>query len=131
MIEDGGNFGVAIQADVIKAVEEIAKDVGHRAAHFPEYFEKRSEAWSKVRGHPGQMKDGVQQGGGQGVAGGLAPIPDHVALIAALDTRHYHMLYTSLASARDGLALVCQYAQLNEKKIMKPKNDSGGSGSYY
>merc|ERR1719453_1029199 len=47
-VEDGNNFGVAIQMETSKMVKEKSSAVSDLLAKLPEYREKRASAWKAV-----------------------------------------------------------------------------------
>ncbi|CAN0440893.1 unnamed protein product, partial [Laminaria digitata] len=47
-IEDGNNFGVSVQLDVAKGIDELTGPVGKSLDELPGYFESRASAWEKI-----------------------------------------------------------------------------------
>lgn len=47
-IEDGNNFGVSVQMEVIKAIDDLITPIRKALEDIPSYFEKRATAWEKV-----------------------------------------------------------------------------------
>lgn len=47
-IEDGNNFGVSVQLDTIKTLDELLVPVAKAMDDMPSYFEKRAAAWEKL-----------------------------------------------------------------------------------
>lgn len=46
-IEDGNNFGVSVQLDTLKALDDLLAPVVKAMDDLPGYFEKRVVAWEK------------------------------------------------------------------------------------
>ncbi|CAM9591018.1 unnamed protein product, partial [Ectocarpus sp. 8 AP-2014] len=47
-IEDGNNFGVSVQLDVAKGIDELTTPVASSLGDMPGYFESRASAWDKI-----------------------------------------------------------------------------------
>lgn len=47
-IEDGNNFGVSVQLDTVKVIDQLAAPITKALDDLPSYFEKRAAAWDKI-----------------------------------------------------------------------------------
>ena len=47
-IEDGNNFGVSVQRDVVESIEELSSSMVTALNRLLRYFEERTAAWDKI-----------------------------------------------------------------------------------
>ncbi|CAM9510092.1 unnamed protein product [Choristocarpus tenellus] len=149
-IEDGNNFGVAVQGDVLKVVSEQYDDLLKDMRALPEYHEKRAGAWSKIAkttsketktskssssekgGKDGDVSKQSSSTSEEESSKSASYSPDYALQIVDIDTNEYISLHHSLLKARNGLLIAGDMVEKNIEKIMHPKgtNTSRGSGMY-
>lgn len=144
-IEDGNNFGVAVQGEVLKVVNEKCAQIYGLFQALPGYHKDRASAWKEVRDAVGtstntvtkkEEKEGDEQAKktvcteSKEVAGqNSSNHPDGVAHIVALDVQTYFHLYNSLQLVRDTYIIIGDAIEKNIAKIEAPKGTGGGSRS--
>ncbi|CAM9580476.1 unnamed protein product [Discosporangium mesarthrocarpum] len=148
-IEDGNNFGVAVQGDVQKAVAEEYTALLTALGELPSYHATRASAWEKVGRRTSKEKkvsrgSSTEKGGKDGnVAKDTTSTseeessteasfsPDAFLRIVAIDVTAYVTLHHALLGARNGLAVAGDMIEKNMEKIVRPKGNGNASGAMF
>lgn len=155
MAEDGGNWGVEVQAHALKMVKEAIKKVREASAEGPKFYQERAAALEKFVGSKDRITDSTTSktastGGEKGdstvdatasstkevTKEPVTPLADAVAFVAASDAKWYFVVKGWLEDMRDDMAVVSDTLEKNKDKVAAPKGSGGGGGggggmSYY
>ncbi|KRX46309.1 Proteasome activator complex subunit 3 [Trichinella nativa] len=103
-IEDGNNFGVSIQEDVLAEVEEVENGATTCLSVIVSYLESRAKMAYKMRKHP--------------------YIEDYRQLLIDLDKRQFINLRMSLIEVRNHYGAIHDLIVKNLDKIKKPRSNN-------
>lgn len=144
-IEDGNNFGVGVQGEVLKVVLERSNHLNGLFAALPGYYKDRAAAWKELGSAKGSQSattsnkeetgpddDGKQKTKttvtieNKTTAGqAAANHPDGLSHVVALDVQTYFHLYHTLLIVRDSYVVVGDTIEKNLSKIEAPKGQGG------
>lgn len=143
-IEDGNNFGVGVQGEILKMITDRSNHLNGLFAALPGYHKDRAAAWKDLAAAKGSKTNTTSTkketeneeppkttvtDETKSVAGiSAANHPDALAHIVALDVQTYFHLYHSLGLVRDTYLIVGDTIEKNLSKIESPKGGSGGGG---
>ncbi|CAM9718516.1 unnamed protein product [Chrysoparadoxa australica] len=148
-IEDGGNFGVGIQLDVLKMLKAQIEALEKSLDALPDYFGKRADAMEKVVNKTSKTtkktssktqskggKDGDEDKASssetvEDSATESTALPDALQNVVAIDMRCYLQLRKGLEQGRDAVLIAADMTSKNMDKILKPKGNSEGGGSSF
>jgi len=151
-VEDGNNFGVAIQLEMLKNVAERGKTLKSAIDALPTYRKDRAAAWggvapktttdasaTKTSSNDDEVKAGKEEKTSKAGASktettkttSAAPLEDAVAHIVDLDVARYIELAYLLETARDAYIFVGDALEKNKEKITKPKGDGANAMSMF
>lgn len=151
--EDGGNFGVSIQLNAIKVIqdhsakiEKVADDLYGYASARADALEKcklpsktvvksTTESSSSSSGKDAEKGDtsssSQSQSTEQKATETSSETPEAAwrrQAVAAVDARYFNKAKLAFQSAVSGLLLIVDYMDKNRVKIEKPKGDGGSRG---
>lgn len=109
-IEDGNNFGVAIQEEavsILNHIEEIAYTMRDFAS---KYYMQRAKLVTKILKYPN--------------------VEDYRFTLRALDEKHWFHMKFSEAEARNNYTIIFDMMQKNWQKVIKPRTTDGNSMVY-
>lgn len=143
-IEDGNNFGVGVQGEILKMISDRSNHLNGLFAALPGYHKDRAAAWKDLGSAKGSQtkttstKEETENKeptkttvtvDSKAVDGTTAANhPDGLAHIVALDVQTYFHLYHSLGLVRDTYLIVGDTIEKNLAKIESPKGGGGGGG---
>ena len=151
-VEDGNNFGVAIQMEVNKMVGEQGKTLKGLVDALPNYYKERAGAWkevaaktstettkSKSEGEDSETKDGAASKTAKSGASSSSktttssspPNADAVAHLVALDVHWYFALCFTLESVRDAYIACGDCLEKNKQKLAMPRGEGGNAMSMF
>eukprot|EP00591_Stephanopyxis_turris_P006517 CAMPEP_0195508100 /NCGR_PEP_ID=MMETSP0794_2-20130614/1399_1 /TAXON_ID=515487 /ORGANISM="Stephanopyxis turris, Strain CCMP 815" /LENGTH=253 /DNA_ID=CAMNT_0040634975 /DNA_START=49 /DNA_END=810 /DNA_ORIENTATION=- len=145
-VEDGNNFGVSIQLDVAKFLDEKRKEFGKILDSIPAYYGSRADVVDKLNLPSGSTsvtttktksetsggKDGDEAKTSTTVveedkeSGPKKQSMQRLRQLVALDVQFYNNLRSSLVSVTDGYATIMDNCEKNYDKLAQPKGSSGG-----
>lgn len=152
-VEDGGNFGVAIQEETRKLVQAERVALKATLAKIPAYFKERGDAVEKLSSSlkTSQSKKTTQsdeQGKEDDKAttktktetvttvtedssSNGAVSPDLIEQVVALDVNMYFELYTIASAVRDVYCVVADIVEKNEQKLTNPRGSGSSSVNHW
>ena len=150
-VEDGNNFGVAIQLEVAKLVKETGKDCKSLLDALPAYHKDRAAALEKVVAKTTtetseatssstdeekgtEAKTTAKSGKSSSSTtktSSAKPLPDAVAAVAQLDVQHRFALIFLLEVVRDAYIAVGDCLEKNKGKLVAPKGEGGNAMSMF
>eukprot|EP01134_Creolimax_fragrantissima_P006275 CFRG6275T1 len=142
MIEDGGNFGVSVQMEVLKAIKELIDNINTKVDDLPEYFSKRIGIWEKItpktdstvkktETKSNENKDGAMEDKETSTTTNEStktiPFvnPDALHALVAVDIKFYLQLHRLLQQAHDALLITADVIDKNKSKLINPKSSGG------
>mmetsp|Transcript_49346 Transcript_49346/g.96506 ORF Transcript_49346/g.96506 Transcript_49346/m.96506 type:complete len:252 (+) Transcript_49346:86-841(+) len=148
-MEDGNNFGVSVQLQVVKMLEELREVLSKRVDSAVDYYKSRAEATEKLLARSTQTttstENKVKSAGGKDgdenkssesttverkstVSG---DIDEHLRLkgVVAIDMKYYAEWKAVLRSATDRYAAVLDQIEKNKEKITKPRGGNPGGAA--
>ena len=149
-IEDGGNFGVAVQEDVLKLIKGLRAALSATMGKFAEYYKARAEAVDKIAATSESSKKTTTETKSNEVkaegaekkpaetkeatttvvesSSSTKPVtPDAVMHVVAIDVNMYVTLKQSLESVMHCYLITADVIAKNEAKVFAPKGDGGGN----
>ena len=150
-VEDGNNFGVAIQLEVAKLVKETGKECKGLLDALPAYHKDRAALLEKVVARTttetseSKSSSNDEEKGTEakttaksGTASSSTtktssskPLPDAVAAVAQLDVQHRFALIFLLEVVRDAYIAVGDCLEKNKGKLVAPKGEGGNAMSMF
>eukprot|EP00632_Arachnochrysis_sp_CCMP2950_P008779 CAMPEP_0185703860 /NCGR_PEP_ID=MMETSP1164-20130828/15600_1 /TAXON_ID=1104430 /ORGANISM="Chrysoreinhardia sp, Strain CCMP2950" /LENGTH=242 /DNA_ID=CAMNT_0028371177 /DNA_START=19 /DNA_END=747 /DNA_ORIENTATION=- len=144
-VEDGGNFGVAVQLEILKGVVERRTKVKELFDGVAAYHKDRAALWKDVA--PKTSTDHVEATTKETTADddkttttkattkttdekkrvATDALPDALAAIAALDVSWYFHAFYVLEVVRDAYIVCGDAVAKNRAKLERPKGDSGSN----
>ena len=146
-IEDGGNFGVGVQLDLLKKLHDVQETISKQVDELCGYSNARAEALSKlslpssstsvtktssVSTTDGKKEDKTSETTEEKESSSPASGPAYesrLAAVVSVDTLYYskarkvfHQCLMSFVAAMD-------FMDKNQEKLLKPKGSGGGMGS--
>jgi len=146
-VEDGGNFGVAVQSEVKKWIKEQRTELKKLSDGLPDYYKDRQGQSDKVAGTVSKVtKTGTSASKSTGKDGdenktsesnstdvtNTDGVSSHDAIeyLVALDVKWYFNLYDTMEYLRDTIAIVNDVLEKNHDKVSRPKGERGGKGHF-
>ncbi|CAM9903251.1 unnamed protein product [Scytosiphon promiscuus] len=148
-IEDGNNFGVSVQLDVAKGIDELTSPVASSLGELPGYFESRATAWDKIRkktstesktstsaskdtgGKDGDSSKTSESSSKEEKTSESTSSPDSSNHLIALDIKWFVSLHHILLKARDSLVCAADMIEKNMEKLVRPKGTNTQGGGMY
>ncbi|CAB1118571.1 unnamed protein product [Ectocarpus sp. CCAP 1310/34] len=148
-IEDGNNFGVSVQLEVAKGIDELTTPVASSLGEMPGYFESRASAWDKIGSKKSKESKtsssaSKDTGGKDGDSSKTSEststeektsessfAPDSANYLIALDVKWFVSLHHTLLRARDSLVLAADMIEKNMEKLLRPKGTNTQGGGMY
>lgn len=141
VIEDGNNFGVGVQGEVLKAIKEKQAHLQGLFGALPGYYKDRAAAWKVLdMGNKSTSKVTKEESEGdekpkksvsttETSTSNPSLLPDGIAHIVSLDVQTYYHLKATLEDLRDVYIAVGDCVEKNLSKIQFPKGKSGSMSS--
>uniref|UniRef100_A0A7S2V475 Proteasome activator PA28 C-terminal domain-containing protein n=1 Tax=Fibrocapsa japonica TaxID=94617 RepID=A0A7S2V475_9STRA len=144
--EDGNNFGVHVQQDVLKTIGTWIEKLEKELKLAPEYFKERAAVAEKMapkisrtktvskskKNDGSETKEESTEAEDEKSEEARSPaIPDQAAHLLAIDLQYYTLMEMGISSARDALLIVEHIISKNEKKITEPKGSEKRSNFSY
>lgn len=148
-VEDGGNFGVAIQQDALKLVREASKKLDEVFGKSSEYFEQRAKivdgmAEKQTREQSRAESKSESTGGKDGnesktsdatttttKATAPTPQPHQMFALAEFETKWHFVFLHTLEVTADWYCMVCDAIEKNLEKIERPRGEDSGNLQYF
>jgi len=153
-VEDGNNFGVAIQLETNKLVRDSGKEVKALLDALPSYHKERAAAWKEVSvkrssdsvettsSSADESKSHKDGESGKGSKSGTSkmtkttvstpePNADALAAVVALDVAQYFAALYALEVVRDAYIHCGDALAKNKEKISCPKGEGGNAMSMF
>ena len=151
-VEDGNNFGVAIQMEVMKMVTEQGKTCKGLMDKLPDYHKERSAAMKEVAPKTSTdvteaktSSDDDETKGGEATKTSKSgtsknsttkttsspALPDALAHVVAIDVHWYFSLLFLLEVVRDSYIAVGDCLEKNKLKLTQPKGEGGNAMSMF
>ena len=151
-VEDGNNFGVAIQMEVNKMVMEYGKAVKALLDKMPDYYKERSAAWKEIAVKTStETTEGATEGKDDEKKGAEATTTekkgsskssktttsaspanaDAVAHLVAIDVNWYFALAFTLESVRDAYIACGDCLEKNKLKLTMPRGEGQNAMSMF
>eukprot|EP00903_Cladosiphon_okamuranus_P006555 g6403.t1 len=148
-IEDGNNFGVSVQLDVAKGIDDLTAPVASSLGELPGYFESRASAWDKIRtkssketkkstsesrdtgGKDGDSSKTSESTSTEEKSSESSSSPDSSNHLVALDIKWFVSLHHTLLRARDALVCTGDMIEKNTEKLLRPKGTNTQGGGMY
>ena len=147
-VEDGNNFGVAIQLEVAKLVKETGKECKGLLDALPAYHKDRAALLEKVVARTttetseatssSTDKEDAKSTAKSGKSSSSTtktssakPLPDAVAAVAQLDVQHRFALIFLLEVVRDAYIAVGDCLEKNKGKLVAPRGEGGNAMSMF
>lgn len=146
-IEDGGNFGVSIQLDLLKKLGDVQEAVSKNVDDLCGYANARAEALSKLnlpssstsvtKSSSTSTTDGkkeektsetTEEKGSSSPASGPA-YESRVGAVVAVDTLYYSKARKIFQQCLILYVAAMDFMDKNQEKLIKPKGSGGGMGS--
>jgi len=146
-IEDGGNFGVGVQADVKKALSEYRTALKATMASYPEYYKTRADAADKctlasqtkkqtkteTKSDEAKSKDGAKEPAEAKTVASTAseevsstkaaPGPDTIAHLVAIDVDMYFKLQQQCTGLLEAYLVAADVIDKNKSKTFMPRGE--------
>merc|ERR1712023_79752 len=138
-IEDGGNFGVGVQADVKKALSEYRTALKATMASYPEYYKTRADAADKctlvsqtkkqtkteTKSDEAKSKDGAKEPAEAKTVSSTkaAPGPDTIAHLVAIDVDMYFKLQQQCTGLLEAYLVAADVIDKNKSKTFMPRGE--------
>lgn len=144
-IEDGGNFGVGVQLDLVKKLGELVESANKSTEALLGYESARAEALSKLnlpslstsvtKSTSATTTDGTKEEKSseskeekQSASASTGPAYEsRVASVVAVDTLYYSKARGILSQTIISLVAVMDFIDKNKEKLIEPKGKSGSS----
>eukprot|EP00388_Colpodella_angusta_P019270 GDKJ01048189.1.p1 GENE.GDKJ01048189.1~~GDKJ01048189.1.p1 ORF type:complete len:241 (-),score=74.82 GDKJ01048189.1:85-807(-) len=133
-IEDGGNFGVAVQECVLKAISDLSKDLSTKLDGLNEYHSKRAEAVKAVAGDfstsnstssskklEGEENKDSSSTEKKSTMTYKSYHKDSIRAIAAVDAKFYFQVQVALQAAADAYLAAGCAAERNKERLENPR----------
>ena len=150
-VEDGNNFGVAIQMEVLKVVKDVSKECKGLLDGLTNYHKERAEALGKILAKTSTDKSESKSSSNDEEKGSESkttaksgtssssttktssspPLPDSIAHVAQLDVQQRFALIYLLEVVCDAYIVVGDALEKNKTKILKPKGEEGNAMSMF
>lgn len=148
-IEDGNNFGVSVQLDTVKVIDELMAPITRSLDDLPSYFEKRALAWDKISHKSSKEtktsrstsnETGSKEGATSKTSNSESSeeklsessyAPDITLHIVALDLKWYVSLHHTVLATRDALMIAADMVDKNMEKLLRPKGTNTHGGGMY
>lgn len=148
-IEDGNNFGVSVQLDVAKGIDELTGPVGKSLDELPGYFESRASAWEKISRKASKEnktssstsnETGSKDGDSSKTANSTSTeekvtdppiVPDSRLHLVALDVKWFTTFHRAVLGARNAMVLAGDMIEKNMEKMVRPKGTNTQGGGMY
>ena len=150
-VEDGNNFGVAIQLEVAKLVKETGKECKGLLDALPTYHKDRAALLEKVVARTttetseskssstdeekgSEAKSTAKSGTSSSSTtktSSAKPLPDAVAAVAQLDVQHRFALIFLLEVVRDAYISAGDCLAKNKGKLVAPRGEGGNAMSMF
>jgi hypothetical protein len=151
-IEDGGNFGVAVQGDVLKVISDLKGQLKGVVKDYTEYYKERSAAAEKVsvaslpttkksttttKTDDSKTADGetkveskesvtVTSTEDASAKPAASVLPDAVSHLVSIDTNMHFTLVGHLEALLASYLIVADVFDKNEAKVLAPRGGAGG-----
>jgi len=109
-IEDGNNFGVGIQAELIEELQRAEESAGQVLDTATRYHASRAKVVTKCLKYPKNK--------------------DYVIAVRELDEKQLINLKICMVDLRNNYAILYDQLNKNMQKLLKPRGDSGGAAHY-
>merc|ERR1712224_437744 len=130
-VEDGNNFGVAIQLEVAKLVKETGKECKGLLDALPAYHKERATLLEKVVSKTTTETSESKSSSTTTKTSADKPLPDAVAAVAQLDVQHRFALVFLLEVVRDAYIAVGDCLAKNKGKLVAPRGEGGNAMSMF
>lgn len=110
-IEDGNNFGVSVQEDMIQELVRVEEGALQILDDISKYYTGRAKLVSKVQKHP--------------------EIDDYKIALTEIDMKQIFQLKMNFVGTRNGYAVLSDMLQKNLERIVKPRSTTSYAGSMY
>lgn len=110
-IEDGNNFGVSIQEDMIQELVRVEEGALQILDDISKYYNGRAKLVSKIQKHPG--------------------IDDYKIALTEIDMKQILQLKMNFVGTRNGYAVLSDMLHKNLERIVKPRPTTSYAGSMY
>jgi len=146
-VEDGNNFGVGVQHEVLKGIKDHAGNLQGVFNALPGYYKDRAAAWkmldlgtkvtTKASNSTSSEAEGKEDATTKknssndtvSVTSNTAVLADAIAHVVSIDVQTYFHLKCVLEDVRDVLVAVEDCTAKNLEKIQYPKGKSGSNSS--
>jgi len=144
-IEDGGNFGVGVQLDLVKKLSELKESANKSTEALLGYENARAEALSKLNlpsstsnitkstsatTTDGKKEEKVCESQEEKQSSSSTSGPAYesrLAAVVAVDTLYFSKSSAILSQSITSLIGVMDFIDKNKEKLVEPKGNSGGS----
>jgi len=144
-IEDGGNFGVGVQLDLVKKLSELKESTSKSIEALLGYENARAEALSKLNlpsstssitkstsatTTDGKKEEKLCESQEEKQSSSLSSGPAYesrLAAVVAVDTLYFSKASSILSQSIVSLIGVMDFIDKNKEKLIEPKGKSGGS----